>query len=79
MSDRIAPEWVHRAPYWYYTHIEMGSPDLITVRRAAADQQVSDRSPGTTVLRIHPHPTAERHRSLELTDSSAAASDQKDS
>ena len=55
MGDRIAPEWLHSAPYWYYTHIELGSPDLVTVRRAAAGQQVSDRSPGTPMLRIHPH------------------------
>lgn len=55
MNDRIAPEWLHSAPYWYYTHIELGSPDVVTVRRAAADQQVSDRSPGTAVLPIHPH------------------------
>jgi hypothetical protein len=46
MSDRLAPEWLHSAPYWYYTHIELGSPDVVTVRRAAADQLVSDRSPG---------------------------------
>jgi hypothetical protein len=55
MSDRLAPEWLRSAPYWYYTHIEMGSPDVVTVRRAAADQLVSDRSPGTPVLRLHPH------------------------
>jgi hypothetical protein len=55
MSDRLAPQWLHSAPYWYYTHIQMGSPDVVTVRRAAVDQQVSDHSPGTPVLRIHPH------------------------
>lgn len=63
MTDRIATEWLHSASYWYYTHIQMGSPDVVTVRRAdvvtvrraAIDQQVSDHSPGTPVLRIHPH------------------------
>jgi hypothetical protein len=55
MGDRMGPAWLHSTPYWYYTHIELGSPDVVSVRRAAADQQVSDRSPGALVLRIHPH------------------------
>jgi hypothetical protein len=61
MSDRRAPQGLHSAPYWYYTHIQMGSPDVVTVRRAAVDQQVSDHSPGTPVLRSADpvHATAE--------------------
>jgi hypothetical protein len=55
MSGRNAPEWFHGAPYWYYTHVESGSPSVITVRRAAPDQQVSEQSPGTRVLRLQPH------------------------
>ena len=55
MSSQIAPEWLQSAPYWYYTHIELGSPDVVTVRRAAADQRISASSPGTFVLRLHPN------------------------
>jgi hypothetical protein len=54
MSDRIAPESFDPASYWYYTHIESGSPSVVTVRRAAADQEVCEDAPGICVLRLLP-------------------------
>ena len=54
MSDWTAPQWFEGAPHWYYTHIETGSPSVISVRRAPRDQEVSDQAPGMLVLQLRP-------------------------
>lgn len=54
MSNRASPGWLDRAPHWYYSRIETGSPSVVTIWRAARDQDVSDQNPGTSALELQP-------------------------
>ncbi|MGB2716769.1 MAG: hypothetical protein WBC51_21480 [Vicinamibacterales bacterium] len=48
------PEWLDTTDSWYYSHIQRPSAYVVTVRRIAADQEVTDERPGTPILRLHP-------------------------
>jgi hypothetical protein len=46
--------------YWYYSLIQRPSDYVVTVFRAAMDQEVSDERPGTPILRLEPRSRATR-------------------
>jgi hypothetical protein len=45
---------LNNGDHWYYSQINQDSHDVVTVFRAAIDQEVSDERPGIPILRLHP-------------------------
>ena len=54
MRHQKPPEWLNSVDYWYYSHIQRHSGYVVTVCRAAMDQEVSDERPGTPILLLQP-------------------------
>ena len=54
MRHQKPPECLNSVAYWYYSHIQRHSGYVVTVFRAAMDQEVSDERPGTPILLLQP-------------------------